>query len=80
MAFEACEAGGTLPSVLNAANEVAVHAFLDRQIGFVDIVKVIRQTIDRHPVISDPELSEIMAADQWARGCAQELINGLKQE
>lgn len=80
MAFEACEAGGTLPSVLNAANEVAVHAFLDRQIGFVDIVTVIRQTIDRHPVISDPELSEIMAADQWARGCAQELINGLKQE
>ena len=74
MAFEACEAGGTLPSVLNAANEVAVHAFLDRQIGFVDIVTVIRQTIDRHPGISDPELSEIMAADQWARKHAAQEI------
>jgi 1-deoxy-D-xylulose-5-phosphate reductoisomerase len=80
MAFEACEAGGTLPSVLNAANEVAVHAFLDRQIGFVDIVTVIRQTIDRHPVISDPELSEIMAADQWAREGAQEVIEDLKDK
>jgi 1-deoxy-D-xylulose-5-phosphate reductoisomerase len=80
MAFEACEAGGTLPSVLNAANEVAVHAFLDRQIKFVDIVTVIRQTIDRHPVISDPELSEIMAADQWAREGAQEVIEDLKDK
>lgn len=80
MAFEACEAGGTLPSVLNAANEVAVHAFLDRQIGFVDIVTVIRQTIDRHPVISDPELSEIMAADQWAREGAQKVIEDLKDK
>jgi len=80
MAFEACEAGGTLPSVLNAANEVAVHAFLNRQIGFVDIVTVIRQTIDRHPVISDPELSEIMAADQWAREGAQEVIEDLKDK
>ena len=77
LAFKACEVGGTLPAVLNAANEVAVHAFLDREIDFVDIVPVIRQTMDNHPVVSDPELSEILAADQWARGFAQELMKEL---
>jgi len=77
LAFQACEVGGTLPAVLNAANEVAVHAFLDRAIDFVDIVPVIRQTMDNHPVVSDPELSEILAADQWARGFAQELMKEL---
>ena len=75
MAFEACEAGGTLPAVLNAANEVAVHAFLDREIEFIDIVSVIRRTIDNHKVIAEPELSEIMAADQWARKHAEQEIS-----
>jgi 1-deoxy-D-xylulose-5-phosphate reductoisomerase len=75
LAFKACEVGGTLPAVLNAANEVAVHAFLDREIDFVDIVPVIRQTIDNHPVVSDPELSEILAADLWARNHAEQEIS-----
>jgi 1-deoxy-D-xylulose-5-phosphate reductoisomerase len=75
LAFKACEAGGTLPAVLNAANEVAVYAFLDQKIDFVDIVTVIRQTIDNHPVISDPELSDILAADQWARSHAEQEIS-----
>jgi 1-deoxy-D-xylulose-5-phosphate reductoisomerase len=75
LAFKACEVGGTLPAVLNAANEVAVHAFLDREIDFVDIVPVIRQTIDNHPVVSDPELSEILAADLWARNQAEQEIS-----
>jgi 1-deoxy-D-xylulose-5-phosphate reductoisomerase len=79
LAFKACEAGGTLPAVLNAANEVAVYAFLDRKIDFVDIVTVIRQTIDNHPVISDPKLAEILAADQWARGWAKKGIQEIKQ-
>ena len=79
LAFKACEVGGTLPAVLNAANEVAVHAFLDREIDFVDIVPVIRQTMDNHPVVSDPELSEILAADQWARGQAEEEIQEIRR-
>jgi 1-deoxy-D-xylulose-5-phosphate reductoisomerase len=79
LAFKACEVGGTLPAVLNAANEVAVHAFLGREIDFVDIVKVIRQTIDIHQVVSDPELSEILAADQWARGWAEDIIHSKKK-
>ena len=79
LAFKACEVGGTLPAVLNAANEVAVHAFLDRQIGFVDLEPVIRQTIEAHAVISDPGLPEILSADQWARGIAQEVIKEIAE-
>jgi len=75
MAFEACEKGGTLPAVLNAANEEAVHAFLGRKIQFIDIAAVIRRTIDKHVIVTDPELSEIMAADQWARKHAKQEIS-----
>ena len=80
MAFAACETGGSLPAVLNAANEVAVHGFLNREIGFIDIASVIRQTMDKHPVVSDPGLSDILAADQWARECAQDVIKELKNK
>jgi len=78
MAFQACEIGGTLPAVLNAANETAVHGFLNQEIAFIDIVPVIRQTMEKHPVVSNPGLSDILAADQWARKCAQDIISGLK--
>ena len=77
MAFAACETGGSLPAVLNAANEVAVHGFLNREIGFIDIASVIRQTMDKHPVVSDPGLFDILAADQWARGVARDVISEL---
>jgi 1-deoxy-D-xylulose-5-phosphate reductoisomerase len=79
MAFAACETGGSLPAVLNAANEVAVHGFLNQEIGFIDIAPVIQQTIEKHPVVSDPGLSEILAADQWARGVARDVINELRK-
>jgi 1-deoxy-D-xylulose-5-phosphate reductoisomerase len=78
MAFQACEIGGTLPAVLNAANETAVHGFLNQEIAFIDIVPVIRQTMEKHPVVSNPGLSDILAADLWARKCAQDIISGLK--
>ena len=77
MAFEACNTGGSMPSVLNAANEVAVHEFLKQEIGFVDIAPVIRQTMDQHTVIANPALSDILAADDWARGVARDVINVL---
>jgi len=80
LAFQACESGGTLPAVLNAANEVAVYGFLNQEIAFIDIVPVIRQTMEKHPVVSNPELSDILAADQWARGCAQEVIEELENK
>jgi 1-deoxy-D-xylulose-5-phosphate reductoisomerase len=74
LAYRACRVGGTLPAVLNAANEVAVHAFLDEIISFVDIATVVEQAMDRHAPIGDPDLGDILAADQWAREQARQLI------
>ena len=79
MAFAACETGGSLPAVLNAANEVAVHGFLKQEIGFLDIARVIRRTMEKHTVAADPNLAEIMAADSWARECAHDIIDELRK-
>jgi 1-deoxy-D-xylulose-5-phosphate reductoisomerase len=79
LAFKACEVGGTLPAVLNAANEVAVNSFLNHLIAFIDIPQVIEQTMDKHAVVSDPELADILGADQWARGYAQDTIKKVRK-
>ncbi|MDM8551590.1 1-deoxy-D-xylulose-5-phosphate reductoisomerase [Desulfobacterales bacterium HSG2] len=70
LAFEACNIGGTLPAVLNAANESAVEAFLENRISFVQIPTVIRKRMEQHTVIQDPTLSDILEADRWARDLA----------
>lgn len=80
MAFQACEIGGTLPAVLNAANEIAVHGFLNQEIAFLDIMPVIRQTMEKHLVFSNPGMPEVMAADSWARGQAEEEIQKIRQQ
>jgi 1-deoxy-D-xylulose-5-phosphate reductoisomerase len=67
LAIDACETGGTLPAVMNAANETAVRAFLNRDISFMDIPKRIRKTMNQHSVIQNPSLDDILQADQWAR-------------
>ena len=67
LAFKACEQGGTLPAVLNAANEVAVYAFLNRRISFPDIPAMIEKVMERHTVIRNPSLSDILEADRLAR-------------
>jgi len=67
LARTAGEAGGTLPAVLNAANEVAVDAFVNRKIGFLEISETVRRTLDRHKMVPHPSLDEILAADAWAR-------------
>ena len=73
LAFEAARTGGTLPAVLNAANEVAVDLFLNKRINFTDIPKVISKTMEDHTVVTTPDLEAIMAADQWARKVAADL-------
>jgi 1-deoxy-D-xylulose-5-phosphate reductoisomerase len=78
LAFQACEAGGSLPAVLNAANEVAVHAFLEQSIGFLEIARVIGATMENHALIVRPELTDILAADQWARRQAKKEIEKLR--
>ena len=79
MAFKACETGGSLPAVLNAANEVAVNGFLSKEIEFIDIAPVIRQTMEKHTVAANPDLAAIMAADSWAREFAGALIKKIKK-
>ncbi len=70
LAFEAAQAGGTMPAVLNAANEVAVQAFLDETITFPDIPAVIEATMAQHTPVPITEAATAIKADQWARMCA----------
>lgn len=64
MAYEAGRVGGSLPTVLNAANEKAVSLFLDRKIKFLDIAKIIRECMEEHKVIQNPNLDEILDIEQ----------------
>jgi 1-deoxy-D-xylulose-5-phosphate reductoisomerase len=74
LAYKAGKAGGTMPAVMNAANEVAVHAFLEERIGFTDISKLIEEALSCHQKKEVPTLGEIMDADRWARNCASKSI------
>ena len=71
LARRAGETGGTLPAVLNAANEVAVEAFVNQKISFPQITETVRSTMDAHKVVSHPALEQILEADSWARKQAQ---------
>jgi len=77
LAYEACETGETLPAVLNAANEAAVNAFLNRRISFTQIYEIIGEITGSHRVVTNPTLSDIIEADQWARKIADEMITNL---
>ncbi len=79
LAYMAGEAGGTLPCVFNAANEVAVYAFLNSEIAFLDIAKVIRYTMENHVLIANPDLEQIYAADKWARQYALLVVKDLRK-
>jgi len=74
LAFDALRAGGTAPSLLNAANEVAVQAFLERRIGFRDIDRVVRQVLDDVPHGPASSIEAVLAQDALARGAANDLV------
>jgi 1-deoxy-D-xylulose-5-phosphate reductoisomerase len=74
LAIYAGRRGGTLPSVLNAADEIAVEAFLDKRIKFSDIYRIVERVVHRHKTAKDPTLKKILEADQWARQEALGLI------
>lgn len=67
LAQEALAIGGTMPVVLNAANEQAVELFLDRRIGFMDIPRIIDECMNRHTVVEQPDIDDVFSADAWAR-------------
>jgi 1-deoxy-D-xylulose-5-phosphate reductoisomerase len=77
LAYKACALGGTMPSVLNAANEAAVEAFLANRIPFTGIFQVIKNVMTSHENSKTPDLNDIMAADKWARDQAESWISEL---
>ncbi len=74
LARKAGEIGGTLPAVMNAVNEIAVAGFLNRQLRFPQIWETVEQVMDRHRSVAHPDLDAILAADQWARDEARQLV------
>ena len=74
LAREAGEVGGTLPAVLNAANEVAVEAFCERQLSYLGITETVGSVMEAHQVVPQPSLGEILEADAWARNAAKNAI------
>jgi 1-deoxy-D-xylulose-5-phosphate reductoisomerase len=74
LAYEAMNQGGTMPAVMNAANEVAVEAFLSNQLPFVRIPTLIRATMEAHDPSKIVDLPSVLAIDAWARQKAQSLV------
>ncbi len=74
LAFTALEAGGTMPAVLNAANEIAVQAFLDGRIGFMGIPSVIGRVMELHRPGEPAGVGDVIRADRWARKKAAGLL------
>jgi len=74
LAFEACDQGGTLPAVLNAANELAVSAFLEKRIAFTEIHRVISRAMERHALQTQPSIEQIIEADRQTRQFAADEI------
>ena len=75
LARRAGETGGTLPSVMNAANEVAVAGFLDQQVRFPDIWQIVGEVMNLHTSVAHPNLDAILQADQWARKEARGMLD-----
>lgn len=81
LACDALAAGGTFPAVLNAANEVAVEAFLNQRIGFRLIHQIIQRTVEAHTCTGPEDIDGILAVDRWARDQAEVFVtNGPKEK
>ncbi len=77
LAYEALHRGGTMPAVLNAANEVAVYAFLEERIPFTAIATIIERVMHEHDPQEPRALEDVLQADAWARARAREIIAAL---
>jgi 1-deoxy-D-xylulose-5-phosphate reductoisomerase len=75
LALAAGRRGGTAPAALAAADEEGVGAFLQRRVSFIDIPRLLADTLESHEVVADPCLEEVLAADAWARGFARAWIS-----
>ena len=79
LARRAGETSGTLPAVMNAANEVAVAAFLNRRLRFPEIWRTVEQVMDSHTTVAHPDLDGILRADQWARAEGTRFVKSLNR-
>jgi 1-deoxy-D-xylulose-5-phosphate reductoisomerase len=77
LGMEAARVGGSMPAVLNAADEEAVGAFLNGRIGFLSIHKVVEKVVLHHTIVKNPSLQDILQADQWARIEAKNILEKL---
>ncbi len=76
--YDALRAGGTMPCVLNAANEAAVEAFLDERIPFTDIFRVVSDTMAEHEVSDGETIEEVINVSEWAKEKAKEVIEAVR--
>jgi len=79
LAYDAMNIGGTAPAILNAANEVAVQAFLDKKISFINIPNIIKRTLNKIKSVEAASLDVVLAADTSAREFAQSVVAGEMQ-
>lgn len=77
LGYESLRIGGTMPAAMNAANEIAVEAFLQKGLRFLEIAEVIRQTMDAHAPKEIHSLEDALDADRWARDKAESLVHAL---
>ena len=75
LAYDALTAGGTMPAAMNAANEIAVAAFLNNKISFTAIPAIIEKVMQGHTVNICPSLDDIIEVDRWARNAARQITN-----
>jgi 1-deoxy-D-xylulose-5-phosphate reductoisomerase len=78
IAYRAGICGGTAPAVLNAADEIAVSAFMHKKIRFIDLPKIIEKVLSNHCVINNPSLDDILQADSWARKETEKRVERIK--
>ena len=77
LGYESLRIGGTMPATMNAANEIAVEAFLNGGIRFTDIAEIIRNTMDVHTTKDVETLEDALEADRWAREKAESVVVAL---
>ena len=78
LAYTAADVGGTLPVVLSSADEIVVDAFLNQRIGFMDIPAILQLVMEKHVVINDPTLEDVLEVDKWTKSTTRSIINAKK--
>lgn len=79
LALDAGRTGGTMPAVMNAANEIAVQSFLKHRLAYTVIPEIVGEIVAQHTVVHQPSMDDILAADRWARTTSTELIERMRE-